>query len=42
MFLSQAAIPYLLETHGSIVNVCSNAGLMGQALLPRIAPVKVA
>ena len=31
MFLSQAAIPHLLETHGSIVNVCSNAGLMGQA-----------
>lgn len=31
MYLSQAAIPHLLETSGSIVNVCSNAGLMGQA-----------
>ncbi len=31
MFLSQAAIPHLLKTSGSIVNVCSNAGLMGQA-----------
>ena len=31
MFLSQAAIPHLIETSGNIVNVCSNAGLMGQA-----------
>jgi NAD(P)-dependent dehydrogenase (short-subunit alcohol dehydrogenase family) len=30
-FLSQAAIPHLLETHGNIVNVGSNAALMGQA-----------
>jgi len=30
-FLSQAAIPHLLESHGNIVNVGSNAGLMGQA-----------
>lgn len=30
-FLSQAAIPHLLETHGNIVNIASNAGLMGQA-----------
>ena len=30
-FLSQAAIPHLLETDGNIVNVASNAGLMGQA-----------
>lgn len=30
-FLSQAAIPALLETSGSIVNIASNAGLMGQA-----------
>ena len=30
-YLSQAAIPHLLETGGNIVNVASNAGLMGQA-----------
>lgn len=30
-FLSQAAIPHLLETAGCVVNVASNAGLMGQA-----------
>ena len=30
-YLSQAAIPHLLEASGNIVNVCSNAGLMGQA-----------
>jgi meso-butanediol dehydrogenase / (S,S)-butanediol dehydrogenase / diacetyl reductase len=30
-FLSQAAIPHLLETQGNIVNIASNAGLMGQA-----------
>jgi len=30
-FLSQAAIPHLLETRGNIVNVGSNAALMGQA-----------
>jgi NAD(P)-dependent dehydrogenase (short-subunit alcohol dehydrogenase family) len=30
-FLSQAAIPHLLETDGNIVNLASNAGLMGQA-----------
>ncbi len=30
-FLSQAALPHLLETEGNIVNVASNAGLMGQA-----------
>ena len=28
-FLAQAAIPHLLETAGSIVNIASNAGLMG-------------
>jgi meso-butanediol dehydrogenase/(S,S)-butanediol dehydrogenase/diacetyl reductase len=28
-FLAQAAIPHLLETGGSIVNIASNAGLMG-------------
>jgi NAD(P)-dependent dehydrogenase (short-subunit alcohol dehydrogenase family) len=31
LFLSQAAIPHLLESNGNIVNVGSNAGLMGQA-----------
>ena len=31
LYLSQAAIPHLLETGGNIVNVASNAGLMGQA-----------
>jgi len=30
-FLSQAAIPHLIESGGNIVNVASNAGLMGQA-----------
>jgi meso-butanediol dehydrogenase/(S,S)-butanediol dehydrogenase/diacetyl reductase len=30
-FAAQAAIPHLLETSGNIVNVASNAGLMGQA-----------
>ncbi len=30
-FTAQAAIPHLLETDGNIVNVASNAGLMGQA-----------
>lgn len=30
-FLSQAAIPHLIATGGNIVNVASNAGLMGQA-----------
>jgi len=30
-FLSQAAIPHLLESGGNIVNIASNAGLMGQA-----------
>lgn len=30
-FLSQAAIPHLLETRGTIVNMASTAGLKGQA-----------
>jgi meso-butanediol dehydrogenase / (S,S)-butanediol dehydrogenase / diacetyl reductase len=30
-FLAQAAIPHLLERNGNIVNIASNAGLMGQA-----------
>ncbi|MDP6868301.1 MAG: SDR family oxidoreductase [Acidimicrobiales bacterium] len=28
---AQAALPHLLEQHGNIVNIASNAGLMGQA-----------
>jgi NAD(P)-dependent dehydrogenase (short-subunit alcohol dehydrogenase family) len=31
VWLSQAAIPHLIETSGNIVNIASNAGLMGQA-----------
>ena len=30
-FLAQAAIPHLLEQNGVIINIASNAGLMGQA-----------
>jgi NAD(P)-dependent dehydrogenase (short-subunit alcohol dehydrogenase family) len=30
-FFCQAAIPHLLETDGNIVNIASNAGLVGQA-----------
>jgi len=30
-YMCQAAIPHLLETKGNIVNVASNAGLIGQA-----------
>jgi meso-butanediol dehydrogenase / (S,S)-butanediol dehydrogenase / diacetyl reductase len=30
-FMAQAAIPHLLESEGNIVNIASNAGLMGQA-----------
>jgi len=30
-FLSQAAIPHLLESHGNIVNVASLAGVIGEA-----------
>lgn len=30
-FLCQASIPHLLATSGSIINIASNAGLMGQA-----------
>jgi len=30
-FLSQAAIPHLIESGGNIVNIASNAGLSGQA-----------
>ncbi|MFT7607380.1 MAG: meso-butanediol dehydrogenase/(S,S)-butanediol dehydrogenase/diacetyl reductase [Candidatus Aldehydirespiratoraceae bacterium] len=30
-FLTQAALPHILERHGNIINIASNAGLMGQA-----------
>ena len=30
-FMSQAAVPHLLEASGNIVNIASNAGIMGQA-----------
>lgn len=30
-FMAQASIPHLLETGGNLVNIASNAGLMGQA-----------
>lgn len=30
-FLTQAALPYLLDVNGNIVNIASNAGLMGTA-----------
>jgi NAD(P)-dependent dehydrogenase (short-subunit alcohol dehydrogenase family) len=30
-FMAQAVIPHLLETGGNLINIASNAGLMGQA-----------
>lgn len=30
-FLTQAAMPHLIESEGNVVNIASNAGLMGQA-----------
>jgi NAD(P)-dependent dehydrogenase (short-subunit alcohol dehydrogenase family) len=30
-FMAQAAVPHLLETNGVVINIASNAGLMGQA-----------
>lgn len=41
-FLSQAAIPHLLETRGNIVNIASNAGLMGQAFTSAYCSSKAA
>jgi meso-butanediol dehydrogenase / (S,S)-butanediol dehydrogenase / diacetyl reductase len=32
-FLSQAALPHLIETNGAIVNVASSAGIQGQAYM---------
>jgi meso-butanediol dehydrogenase/(S,S)-butanediol dehydrogenase/diacetyl reductase len=31
VWMAQAAVPHLLQTDGNIVNIASNAGLMGQA-----------
>ena len=41
-WICQAAIPHLLETRGNIVNVASNAGLMGQAYTSIYAASKAA
>jgi NAD(P)-dependent dehydrogenase (short-subunit alcohol dehydrogenase family) len=42
MWLCQAAIPHLLERSGNIVNIASNAGLMGQAYCSVYASSKAA
>jgi NAD(P)-dependent dehydrogenase (short-subunit alcohol dehydrogenase family) len=39
-FLSQAAIPHLLKTHGNIVNVTSQAGAIGCAFIAPYAATK--
>ena len=36
----QAAIPHLIATNGNIVNIASNAGLMGQAYTVAYSPTK--
>jgi NAD(P)-dependent dehydrogenase (short-subunit alcohol dehydrogenase family) len=41
-WMCQAAIPHLLESHGNIVNVASNAGLMGTAYTTVYASSKAA
>lgn len=41
-FLSQAAIPHLIESKGNIVNIASNAGLMGQAFTSAYCSSKAA
>ena len=41
-FLSQAAIPHLIESGGNIVNIASNAGLMGQAFTSAYCSSKAA
>jgi len=41
-YLSQAAIPHLLKTHGSIVNVASQAALIGTAYIAPYAATKAA
>jgi len=42
LWMCQAAIPHLLETRGNVVNVASNAGLMGQAYTGVYAASKAA
>ena len=39
-FLTQAALPHLLESHGNVVNIASNVGLMGMAYLPTYCATK--
>ncbi|MEM9255255.1 MAG: SDR family NAD(P)-dependent oxidoreductase [Pseudomonadota bacterium] len=41
-FLSQAALPHLLESNGNIVNVASSAALIGEAFLVPYAASKAA
>jgi NAD(P)-dependent dehydrogenase (short-subunit alcohol dehydrogenase family) len=41
-FLSQRAIPYLLETSGAIVNVCSSSAYIGHAYMSVYAASKAA
>lgn len=41
-FLSQAAIPHLLETHGAIVNVTSSAAFVGEAYAVAYCATKAA
>lgn len=39
-FLTQAALPHLLESEGNVVNIASNAGLMGMAYLSTYCATK--
>jgi NAD(P)-dependent dehydrogenase (short-subunit alcohol dehydrogenase family) len=41
-YLSQAAIPHLLKTHGNIVNVTSQSGVLGSAYIVPYAVSKAA
>lgn len=41
-FMCQAAIPHLIESEGNIVNIASNAGLMGQAFTSAYCSSKAA
>ncbi|MGI4744444.1 MAG: SDR family NAD(P)-dependent oxidoreductase [Janthinobacterium lividum] len=40
LFMMQAAMPYLLETHGNVVNVASTAAFLGQAYTGPYAATK--
>lgn len=42
MFMMQAALPHLIETHGNIVNVASTAAFVGQAYTAPYAATKAA